>query len=172
MLEDEKISHDGLNNMNFQNALEYDKRGFLSYYINILMYNQMLLFVIFKDNWNFVITKISMFVNIITFALLFNVMFFGNKLIKAIYENKGGLSMKNAIGWIFLASFLTVVLNCIAKFFGLTKRDVDNAKKDPNFNNEEFSDLIFKRTIIYFNCLFSFYFFYLVFWNVFLCYLF
>ena len=172
VLEDEKISHDGLNNMNFQNALEYDKRGFLSYYINILMYNQMLLFVIFKDNWNFVITKISMFVNIITFALLFNVMFFGNKLIKAIYENKGGLSMKNAIGWIFLSSFLTVVLNCIAKFFGLTKRDVDNAKKDPNFNNEEFSDLIFKRTIIYFNCLFSFYFFYLVFWNVFLCYLF
>ena len=150
VLEDEKISHDGLNNMNFQNALEYDKRGFLSYYINILMYNQMLLFVIFKDNWNFVITKISMFVNIITFALLFNVMFFGNKLIKAIYENKGGLSMKNAIGWIFLSSFLTVVLNCIAKFFGLTKRDVDNAKKDPNFNKEEFSDLIFKRTIIYF----------------------
>ena len=91
-----------------------------------------------------------MFVNIITFALLFNVMFFGNKLIKAIYENKGGLSMKNAIGWIFLSSFLTVVLNYIAIFFGLTKRDVDNAKKDPNFNNEEFSDLIFKRTIIYF----------------------
>ena len=135
---------------NFENTLEYDKRGFLLYYINILMYNQMLLFVIFKDNWNFVITKISMFVNIITFGLLFNVMLFGNKLIKAIYENKGSLSMKNSIGWIFFTVVLTLILNAIDKFFGLTKRDVDNAKKDPNFNKEEFSELIFKRTIIYF----------------------
>jgi hypothetical protein len=110
VLEDDKITHEGLNNMNFENAIEYDKRGFFSYYINILMYNQMLLFVIFKDNWNFVVTKISMFVNIITFGLLFNVMLFGNKLIKAIYENEGGLSMKNSIGWIFLAVLLTVLL--------------------------------------------------------------
>ena len=110
----------------------------------------MLLFVIFKDNWNFVVTKISMFVNIITFALLFNIMLFGNKLIKAIYDNKGGLSVKNAIGWIFLASLLTVILNCFAKILGLTKRDVDNAKNNPNFNKEDFSNLIFKRTIIYF----------------------
>ena len=73
----------------------------------------MLLFVIFKDNWNFVVTKISMFVNIITFALLFNIMLFGNKLIKAIYDNKGGLSVKNAIGWIFLASLLILFTEVI-----------------------------------------------------------
>ena len=122
--------------MNFENAIIYDKRGFFSYFCNILMYNQMLLFLIFKDNWNFVITKISMFVNIITFALFFNIIFFGNKLIKSIYENKGGLSIKNAIGWIFLSSLLTVILNC--------------------FNKEDFSNIVFRRTIIYFIICFIF----------------
>ena len=110
----------------------------------------MLLFLIFKDNWNFVVTKISMFVNIITFALLFNIMLFGNKLIKSIYQNKGGLSVKNAIGWIFLATFLTVLINCPIKIFILTKMDIDNAKKNSNFNKEKFSDYVFKKTIIYF----------------------
>ena len=156
VLENDKNSHDGLNNMNFENAIIYDKRGFFSYFCNILMYNQMLLFLIFKDNWNFVITKISMFVNIITFALFFNVIFFGNKLIKSIYENKGGLSIKNAIGWIFLSSLLTVILNCFAKILGLTKRDVDNSKNNPNFNKEDFSNIVFRRTIIYFIICFIF----------------
>ena len=77
-------------------------------------------------------------------------MLFGNKLIKAIYENKGKLTMNKAIGWIFLAAFLTVILNCIAKIFGLTKRDVDKAKNGHNFNKEDFSNLVYKRTIIYF----------------------
>jgi hypothetical protein len=150
VLDDEKITHEGLNNMSYENAIHFDKRGYFSYFCNILMYNQMLLFIIFKDNWNFVVTKISMFVNIITFALLFNIMLFGNKLINSIYENKGKLTMNKAIGWIFLAAFLTVILNCIAKIFGLTKRDVDNSKKDPNFKKEDFYKLVFKRTIIYF----------------------
>ena len=149
--EEDKMTHEGLNNMCYENALLYDDRSFFSYFWNIFIYNQMLLFMVFKDNWNFVITKISMFINIITFALLFNVMFFGNKLIKAIYENKGGLTMNKAFGWIVLSTVLTVILNCIAKFFGLTKRDVDNAKKyKDNFDVEKFSSIIFKRTIIYF----------------------
>ena len=150
VLDDEKISHEGLNNMNYNNALNYDKRGYFSYFCNILMYNQMLLFIIFKDNWNFVVTKMSVFVSVITFALLFNVMLFGNKLINSIYENRGKLSMNKAIGWIFLAAFLTVILNCIAKIFGLTKRDVDKAKNGHNFNKEDFFNLVYKPTIIYF----------------------
>ena len=149
--EEDKMTHEGLNNMSYENALLYDDRTFFAYFWNIFIYNQMLLFIIFKDNWNFVITKISMFVNIITFALFFNIMFFGNKLIKEIYENKGGLTMNKAFGWIVLSTVLTVILNCIAKIFGLTKRDVDNAKKDKeHFNYEQFSSLVFKRTIIYF----------------------
>ena len=137
--------------MSYENALLYDDRSFFAYFWNIFIYNQMLLFMIFKDNWNFVITKISMFVNIITFALLFNLMFFGNKLIEEIYKNKGGLTMNKAFGWIVLAVVLTVILNCIAKYFGLTKRDVVNGKKQKeNFNDEEFSSIVFKRTLIYF----------------------
>ena len=58
--------------------------------------------------------------------------------------------MNKAIGWIFLAAFLTVILNCISKIFGLTKRDVDKAKNGHNFNKEDFSNLVYKRTIIYF----------------------
>ena len=58
--------------------------------------------------------------------------------------------MNKAIGWIFLAAFLTVILNCIAKIFGLTKRDVDQSKSNPNFNKTDFYSLVLKRTIIYF----------------------
>ena len=149
--EEDKMTHEGLNNMNYENALLYDDRTFFAYFWNIFIYNQMLLFMIFKDNWNFVITKISMFVNIITFALLFNLMFFGNKLIEEIYKNKGGLTMNKAFGWIVLAVVLTIILNSIAKYFGLTKRDVDEAKKNKeNFDDEKFSSLVFKRTFIYF----------------------
>ena len=65
-------------------------------------------------------------------------------------KNKGKLTMNKAIGWIFLAAFLTVILNCIAKIFGLTKRDVDQSKSNPNFNKTDFYSLVLKRTIIYF----------------------
>ena len=52
----------------------------------------MLLFVIFKDNY--IISKISMFVNIINFTLLFNIMLIVNKIIKSIYNNKGRFQLK------------------------------------------------------------------------------
>ena len=58
--------------------------------------------------------------------------------------------MNKAIVWIFLAAFLTVILNCISKIFGLTKRDVDQSKSNPNFNKTDFYSLVLKRTIIYF----------------------
>ena len=135
--------------MNYEDAKNYDVREFNEYFWYNLQYIQMLLFIIFRDQFNYIQTKVSMFVNIITFSLFFNTIFFNNGLIEAIYKNKGGLSFGKSFGFIILSSICTVLLNCIAKIVGLTKKEVkDKKKKLKESKQQQKKDEVFEIKMI------------------------
>ena len=87
---------------------------------------------------------------------------FGNGLIEIKYKNNGVLPLKNSLGIIILSSIFTVLLNCIAKIFWLTKSDVKSTKEKKKNNDTQGTCLnqlektIKRKTIIYFIIIFFF----------------
>ena len=116
--------------LNFKQA-QKRQIPFFHYYINLLFYNQMFLFMITKDKWNFTLTKISLFLNVILFSMLFNTIFINDSLLIYINEHQGDLSLNKAFGKIILSIVLTVLVNCVLKFLGLTKIEFEG------FSNNE-----------------------------------
>ena len=160
-LSDEDITtHEGLNDLDYKFAKKHDIRDFNEYFWFNLQYIQMLLFIIYKDKFNVLEVKISLFVNIITFSFFFNMLLFGNGLIEIKYKNNGVLPLKNSLGIIILSSILTVLLNCIAKIFWLTKSDVKSTKEKIKNNDKQglnqLEKTIKRKTIIYFIIIFFF----------------
>ena len=116
--------------LNFNQAIK-KKLPFFHYYINLLYYNQMILFMITKDKWNYTLTKISLFLNVILFSMLFNTVFINDSLLIYINENEGDLCLNKAFGRIILAVILTIIVNCVLKLLGLTKMEFEGC-----LNNE------------------------------------
>ena len=115
--------------LNFNQAIK-KKLPFFHYYINLLYYNQMILFMITKDKWNYTLTKISLFLNVILFSMLFNTVFINDSLLIYINENEGDLCLNKAFGRIILAVILTIIVNCVLKLLGLTKIEFEGCSNN------------------------------------------
>ena len=140
--------HDTYFDLDFNQAKELP---FLHYYINLLCYNQMFLFMITKDKWNYTFTKISLFLNVIQFSMLFNTVFINDSLLIYINENEGDLCLNKAFGRIILAVILTIIVIRVLKFLGLTKiefegcsdnetktlKQIENVGSEPGYLNQE-----------------------------------
>jgi len=109
---------------NFENSQKM-KLPYCDYYINLLFYNQMFLFVISKDKWNFFITKISLFFNLILFLMLFNTLFMDESLLNEINQKKRKLCLGKAFGRIIASVLLTILANFILKLLGLLRMEFE-----------------------------------------------
>ncbi len=115
--------------LNFNQAIK-KKLPFFHYYINLLYYNQMILFMITKDKWNYTLTKISLFLNVIQFSMLFNTVFIDDSLLIYINENEGDLCLNKAFGGIIFAVILTIIVIRVLKFLGLTKIEFEGCSNN------------------------------------------
>ena len=86
--------------------------------------------MITKDKWNYTLTKISLFLNVILFSMLFNTVFINDSLLIYINENEGDLCLNKAFGRIILAVILTIIVNCVLKLLGLTKIEFEGCSNN------------------------------------------
>ncbi len=123
---------------NFENSQKM-KLPYCDYYINLLFYNQMFLFVISKDKWNFFITKISLFFNLILFLMLFNTLFMDESLLNEINQKKRKLCLGKAFGRIIASVLLTILANFILKLLGLLRMEFEGRNWTSNniYNDEK-----------------------------------
>ena len=141
-----KYNDEELNLMTYEDAIIYDKRSYIEYYISLLNKKQLILFTfISKTDYNLRVVKIALF--LISFSLCFtvNAFFFGDKTIHIIHENKGIFNFLLQLLPIVYSSAISIVCNFIIKALAISENNLISFKKNyKNFNYYEELIYIYK----------------------------
>ena len=130
-----------INSFKYEEALKFDKRTYIQYYISLLKEKHLLIFCfITKNDYNSRLNKICFF--FFSFALLFiiNSFFFQDKEIHKIYENKGTFDFIYQIPQILYSTIISAVITLLIKFLSLSDSKVIELKKSNNI--EDFNKVI------------------------------
>jgi hypothetical protein len=137
-----KFCDDEINDLNYELALEYDKRTFCDFYISLLKSKHNFIFsFINKNDYNSRLIKIDLF--FISFSIFYtiNALFFNDDTMHNIYKNKGSFGLEYQIPIIIYSSLISMILNIPLKLLSLSndaiikfkqnkeKEDIDNREK-------------------------------------------
>ena len=114
-----------LNSLTYEEALEYDKRNYLQYYISLIRTKHPLIFsFVPMDDYNTIIVKVSIF--LLSFIIYFaiNALFFTQSTIHQIYEDQGAYNLGYQIKKILIAFIISYIISSIIKYFFVSERDI------------------------------------------------
>ena len=125
-----------MNNLTYNDAKKFDKRGYIDYYFSLLRIKQILIFTFYTYNdYNSKVVKICLF--LFSFALYFtvNTLFYSDSTMHKIYEGKFNFIYQ--IRQIVYSTLISSVLNVIVSALSLTERNILSLKKiKNNLNNQ------------------------------------
>ena len=126
--------------LSYESAKKLDKRTFCGYYWSLLKFRQLIIFTFFSyDDFNLFLIKLLSFFLLLSFNLVYNAIFFFDKVINDIYDDEGKYSFTLQILNIFISSILfsfTIILirfiiTCHKKLIKLKNMDVyEEAQKE------------------------------------------
>ena len=131
----EKYNDLELNNLQYKEAIKIDKRTYIQYYCSLIKIKHIILCIFYSSNdYNLTSIKISLF--IFTFSLYFTVsaLFFTDKTMHKIYEDKGIFNITLHLPQIFYSTLITTFLNILIKILALSEKSMMGLKK---INNKE-----------------------------------
>ena len=100
--------------LTYERAKKIDKRTYCGYYWSLLKLRQLIIFTFFSHNdFNLFLVKLFSFFLLLSFNLVYNAIFFFDKVINDIYDDRGEYSLKLQILNIFISSILfsfTIIL--------------------------------------------------------------
>ena len=125
-----------LNNMEYDEALKYDKRTYFQYYWSLLKTKQALIFSFIQSNdYNSTITKICLFVFSFALYLTINALFFTDSTIHEIYEEEGNFNFIYQLPQILYSSIISSVINILIKFLSLSEKNILKLKNEKKTND-------------------------------------
>ena len=126
--------------LSYEKAKIIDEREFSGYYWSLIKLRQLIIFTFFSFNdFNFFIIKLIAFLLLLSLNLAYNAIFFFDKIIDKIYDNKGKYSLKTQILNILICSLIfsfTIILvrfiiTCHKKYIKLKEyENLEEAKKE------------------------------------------
>ena len=120
-----------LNSFSYNEALKYDKRKFCDYYISLLKTKHPLLFSFCPIKYyNSIIIKIDIFFLSFSIYYFINALFFDEKTIHKIYEEKGIYNFIYLIPHIMYSFITSHFLITIIKYFSLSERNICEIKRE------------------------------------------
>ena len=120
-----------LNSLSYINAIKYDKRKFLSYYLLLIRTKNILVFAFFPlKDYNSRIIKIDLFFISFSFNYFINALFFNESIIHQIYEDGGFYNFIFLIPYISYSFAITLILNIIIKYIFLSERNICEIKNE------------------------------------------
>jgi len=113
-----------LNNLEYQKALEIDKRKYLEYYISLIKRKQIIIFTFYtNDDYNSKVIKISLFLFSFSIYFIINALFFNDSTMHDIYEAKGSYNFIYQIPIILYSTIISAIINyLINEVFLKTKK--------------------------------------------------
>ena len=125
-----------LNELDYKNAIEIDKRTFLQYYCSLLKRNELILFTfISNDDYNLFTLKLCLFFISFSLFMIVDAFFFSKDKIHEIYKRNGVYDLILQIPQILYSAIISTTINTILKLFSLSENKILSIKKEKNLNN-------------------------------------
>ena len=135
-----------LNELNYEDALKYDKRNYFEYYKSLIITKQTFIFsfINYKD-YNSQTVKIYIF--FLTFMINYTIsaMFYSDDLIRKIDQDNNSFDFTYQLPIMFYSLLITPVIHMALKFLGLYEGAILTIKEKKNELNKQD---IKRRTII------------------------
>ncbi len=126
---EEKLDDFELNNLEYVEAIELDKRPFSQVYWAILMREHIILFTFFSCNdYNLFYIKITRFVFLLCTDMAMNAFFFSDDSMHKVYINYGKYDFIQQIPQILYSSIISHVIEIILCYFSLTDKHIYEIK--------------------------------------------
>ena len=125
------LNDEELNTLEYEVALEIDKRSYFQYYFSLLKKKHLILFTFWPTNdYNLIPIKILLF--IVSFSLYFTIngFFFRDETMNKIYENNNEFVLLNQIAQIFYSSIISSIINMILRMLSLSESKILAIKKE------------------------------------------
>ena len=125
-----KFSNDELNSLKYEDAIEFDKRTYIEYYMSLIRQKQLIIFSFFnKNDYNLFSIKLSLF--LFSFSLYFtvNTLFFTDETMHKIYENQGLLEYYFYLLHIIYSTFISAFITLILKTLALSNKNMLKIKR-------------------------------------------
>ena len=125
-----------LNNLDYKEALKYDKRTYCQYYISLLKTKHIIMLTFFNyTDYNSKIIKIDLFLFNFSLYYVVNAFFFNDNTMHKIYEDKGNFNFIYQLPNIIYSSIISIIFNTLLKLLALSERLILNYKKNKNKEN-------------------------------------
>ena len=134
ILKHKKLTEQELNTLEYELAIEKDKRTYFQYYWSLLKKKQLILFTFLPvDDYNLLTIKIGLF--LISFSLTFtiNVFFFTDETMHNVYENNGIFDFLFQLQQILYSTIICAVINITLKQLSLSEKNILEMKKEKDF---------------------------------------
>ena len=151
-------------NMNYETALESDKRTFFQVYWSKLKSKHLLIFTFLSCNdHNLIYIKIARFLFLITTSMAMNVVFFFDSSMHKIYLDYGKYNFITQIPQIIYSSIVSLVIEILIGILSYTDKNIYQIRQLKDAKSESLSKImkaIRIKLIIFFVITFLFFFFY------------
>ena len=151
-----------LNELKFEEALKFDKRSFIQYYLALLKINHLFLFSFFSNNdYNSKIIKIFLFFLFFTNHININALFFNDNTMHKIYIDEGNYNFIYQIPKIIYSSLISIIINFLIKLLSLSQGDIiklkqEKSKKDLDKKYKKLIKILKIKFILFFVITFIF----------------
>ena len=116
-----KYIDDEINLLNYNLALQYDKRSYCTYYISLLKTkHNLFMFLSNNNDYNSRIIKFDLFLIGFTIDYIVNALFYNDDAMHKIYKSKGQSNLEAQIPIIVYSSLISMILNTPLKLLGLS----------------------------------------------------
>ena len=160
-----------LNNLNYKEALDIDKRKYYQYYFSLLRMKHLIIFTFYTMNdYNSKIMKISLFLFLFSLYYAISALFFKDSTMQKIYEDHGNFNFIYQIPQIIYSNIISSVFNAFIKYLSLSEKQIIKIKNIKSKLKQEINKTK-KCLSIKFNLFFIFDFlFTIIFWYYLSCF--
>ena len=138
-----------LNNFPYHDALLYDKRKFKAYYISLIKAKHPIIFSFWpRNDYNSMIIKVCLFFLSFSFYYFVNSLFFDEKTIHKIYEDKGIYNFIYLAPYILYSFIISHTLSVIIKYIFLSDRNLYEIKNQKTYRKANNKVSKVKRCLI------------------------
>ena len=130
---DKKYDEFELNQLEYEEAIYYDKRNFIQIYMDIIKREHIILFTFFIcDDYNISYIKYARFLFLFSTDLAMNVFFFSDESMHKIFLNYGKYNFIQQIPQIIYTTIISQLIEIILCYLSLTDKHIYEIK---NFSN-------------------------------------
>ena len=138
-----------INQYLYEYAIKLDNRSFCEYYISLIQTKHALIFSFYYNNdYNSKIMKIDLFFVNFVINYTINALFFTDKTLHQIYEDKGKYKILYQLPQIIYSTIISSILNTILKLFALSENSILDFKKNKDKDKDKKTIKKLKKKLI------------------------